>query len=271
MEATTLQGAIARAEDVDEARVRGAEVRWATLYAVGGVGALVVGAMTVFGVITFLAWPPPEGAVTEWFALFERNWLVGMLGLDLGMLVSFLANIPVILALYVVLRRASESLTALATVLGLVAIATYFASSRAFEMLALSRQYAAATTDAQRLMLEAVGQSMLTTYLGPFAGAAPAGGWNYQGTAFNLSFVLWSIAGVLLSIAMLRSTVFGRVVASVGILGNTAALGLFVPVVGVALSIASLPLLLVWYLVIARRLFQLRAGRSTEPAIRFQT
>lgn len=240
MKATTMQASMARARDIDESRTRDGDRRWATLYAIGGVGALVVAAMTVFGVITFIAWPPPEGAVTEWYALFERNWLVGMLGLDLGMLVSFLANIPVILALYVVLRRASESLAALAAVLGLVAIATYFASSRAFEMLALSRQYAAATSDAQRLMLEAVGQSMLTTYLGPFAGAAPASGWNYQGTAFNLSFVLWSLAGVLLSTVMLRSDAFSRAAGYVGVAGNAAALGLFVPVVGVALSILSL-------------------------------
>lgn len=233
-----------------------AERRWRDLYRVGGVAALIVAAMTVAGVVTFLVWPPPEGPVTAWFALFERNWLVAMLDLDLVLLLSFVANIPVVLALYAALRRSNASLMALAGALALVAITTYFASSRLFELLALSQQYALATTDAQRRLLEAAGQSMLTTYLGPFAGPTPVAGWSYQGTAFNLSFVLWSVAGALIAVVMRRSAGFGRLTGLVGIAGNALALGLFVPVVGVWLSLLSLPLLLVWYLLIARGLFE---------------
>jgi hypothetical protein len=237
--------------------------RWKQLYVAGGIAALIVAAMTVAGVITFLLWPPPEGTVAVWFALFERNWLIGMLDLDLMVLLSFVANIPVILALYIALRRSGESLMALAATLALIAIATYFASSRLFEMLALSRQYAEATTDSQRAMLEAAAQSMLTTYLGQFGGPAPLPGWNYQGTAFNLSFVLWSVAATMIALVMRRSAVFGRTMSSVGIAGNLAALGLFAPVIGVALSLLSLPLLLVWYVLIARTLLWLASGATT--------
>jgi len=165
------------------------DARWRSLYRLAGAGALASAALTVAGIVTYLAWPPPEdGSVVTWFALFQRSWLEGIPGFDLVMLLNYVATIPVLLALYVALRRASASLAALGTTLGLVSIATYFSSSRLFEMLALSRQYAAAATDAQRAALVAAGQSMLTTYLGASAGSAPATGWNYQGTASSMSF-----------------------------------------------------------------------------------
>jgi hypothetical protein len=160
------------------------------------------------------------------------------------------------------LRRSGTGLVLLGTACALVAIAVYCASSRVFEMLALSQQYAAATTDTQRALLEAAGQSMLTTYLGVFGGPAQLGGWIYQGTAFNISFVLLSIAGMLLSIGMLHHHAFGSVAGYAGIAGNGLALGLFFPAVGVYLSLAALPIVLIWYLLIARGL--LRLGRATR-------
>ncbi|MBB5234693.1 hypothetical protein HNQ09_002136 [Deinococcus budaensis] len=234
---------------------------WKPLYRVGAVAALVVAALTVAGVVTYVVWPPPQGTVAEWFALFQRSPLEGMLGLDLPVLLSFLANIPVVLALGLALRRSGPALITLAGALAAVAISTHLSSSRLFEMLALSGQYARATTDAGRATLEAAGQSMLTTYLGASAGPNPLPGWHYQGTAFNLSFVLWAVAAVLISALMRRDGSFGRVAGPLGMVGHALALGLFLPGVGVWLSLLSLPLLLVWYLLIARGL--LRRGRGT--------
>lgn len=232
---------------------------WQGLYRTAGVAALITTAAIALGVVAFIAWPPPvEAGVADWFALFQDNWLLGMLDLDLLMLISNLAAIPIWVASYVALHRTSPSLLALAAPLGLVAVATYFASSRLFEMAALSSQYAAATTDAQRATLAAAGQSMLTTYLGTFAAtvaAAPVT-WNYQGTAFNVSFVLSATAGILISAAMLRSPAFGKLTGYLGLAGNAAALGLFAPAVGVLLSLLSLPLLFAWYVRVALGFFR---------------
>jgi hypothetical protein len=232
---------------------------WRGLYRVGGVACLVMVAAIVAASITYVVSPPPTGDVTQWFALFQRNGLLGMMDMDLVMLVGYLALIPVVTALYVLLRRKSESVMALAAASAGVAIATHFASSRVFEMLALSRQYAVASTEAQRTALLAAGQSMLTTYLGSFGGPAVLGGWNFQGTAFNVSFVLWSVAGIAISVVMLRTGEFSKVAGWVGIASFAAALGLFLPVIGVFLSLASVLLQLVWFVLVARGLF--RAAR----------
>lgn len=245
------------------------EMCWAGLYRTAAGAAAVTALAVVLGVAVFLAWPPATTAsVAEWFGHFQANWLRGMLDLDLLMLISNLTAIPLWVAAGVALCRTSTSLAALAAPLGLVGAATYFSSSRLFEMLALSSQYAAATNDAQRTMLEAAGQTMLTTYLGAFAattGALPAF-WSFQGTAFNVSFVLSATAGILLSIAMLRSPAFGKLAGYVGMAGNAMAFGLFVPLAGIWLSALSLPLLLVWYLLLAHRFWRLARAEATSFA-----
>lgn len=246
-----------RSADVLEIAIATEQARWRGLYRVGVAGAIVTVASIVAGIVTYLLWPPPTTAsVADWFAIFQNNWLVGMIDLDLVLLISYVAQIPVLLALYVALHRTSESLMLLALAFGMVAIATYFAASRVFELAALSSQYAMAS-DAQKASLTAAGQSMLTTYLGAFAPPAPIANLSYQGTAFNISFVLWSVTGVMVAFAMLRSTAFGKAAGYAGIAGNVAACGLFVPVIGVYLSLLSLPLLLVWYVQIAVTLRQL--------------
>jgi hypothetical protein len=128
------------------------------------------------------------------------------------------------------------------TTLAFVGIAVYFPSNTAFEMLSLSNQYAAATTEAQRSMYLAAGQAMLAIF---------------EGTAFYVSYVLLAVAGIIISAVMLRSRIFSKVTASAGILGNAIGLGLFVPTMGLLLSLLSVPVLWIWYILIARRLFQL--------------
>jgi hypothetical protein len=57
---------------------------------------------------------------------------------------------------------------------------------------------------------------------------------------------------------------FGKLAGYLGLAGNAVALGLFVPLAGIWLSVLSLPLLLVWYLRLAQCLWQL--GRAGQPA-----
>lgn len=225
-----------------------ADLRWSTLYRLGGWAALIGAALIPVAMVVFIAWPPPasDAPVAEWFDRFRDSPLRGLLSLDLVYMGTWLALIPVLLALYVRLRRFGEAVMALATVAGLMSIVVYFAANTSVQMLLLSNGYAAAASDADRAAYLAAGQAMLATY---------------GGTAYHVSLILGSVALILISAVMLRSRSFGTVAPWAGILGNGLALGLYLPVVGLWLLIASVLPLLAWQLLIGRRL--LRMGRRT--------
>lgn len=183
-----------------------------------------------------------RGTAIEWFNLFQENELLGLLGMDLLLIVDQVLAILGALALYVILRRSSEYLMAIALLLGFVGIAAYLASKPAFNMMSLSEQYQAATTEARRTALAGAGGAMLAVY---------------YGTAFQLGYILQAIAGIITSVVMLRSRVFNNVTAYAGIPGGVIAFGLYVPTVGIFTSIFSVLFYEIWYILIARRLFQL--------------
>lgn len=228
-----------------------ADPAWKGLYAAGGVAALITVATVPIVIAAFVAAPPPAwapGAAAEWFALFQRNVLLGLLGLDLLLMISLVLGIPIFLALYVALRRSGESTMAVATAAALVGTVLHLTSNTAFEMLSLSQGYwAAATTDAQRSVFLAAGESALA---------------SYYGSAFHVSYLLGYLAKVAIGIVMLRNLVFGRATAYVGILAGVAGLGFYLPVVGLTMSILSVVFVAAWNLLVGRRLLQLGWGVS---------
>lgn len=238
---------------MDESHAKIADSAWKPLYRVGGMAALIMVVFIVIEIPILIVWPPP-GTVIGYFTLFQNNRLLGLLNLDLLFMLSNALLVLLYLALYAALRRASPSFMTIALTLGLVGIAAYFASNTAFSMLSLSNQYAAATTDAQRPMFLAAGQAMLAIY---------------QGTAFDVYYVLNAVATLIISVVMLRSTIFGKVTAYVGIVTGVL---MVVPstagTIGLVLSLISLVPFAIWSVLIARRLFMLAQGVSKEEANR---
>lgn len=215
---------------------------WKSLYKVGAVAALTVLVLMSIQIVVLIVWPPPS-TVIGWFNLFQTNKLVGLLDMDLLLIVDYALLGLVFLAFWTVLRRVNQSFMAIALVFELVGIATYFASTAAFEVLSLSNQYALAATDAERSVLLAVGQVMFAIW---------------QGTAFNISYIISAIALLIVSVIMVRSSIFSKVTAYMGIL---ASLLMFVPPtvgsIGVFLSLISLIPTAIWLILIARKFFQL--------------
>lgn len=222
----------------------GADAQWRPIYWAGGVAALLSVATVVVAIPVFIVSPPPT-TVADWFALLHRNALLGLFDLDLAMVVGTALAGVIYLALFGALRRVNAPVTALAVIVGLVGVATYFASNVAFNMLQLSNQYATATTGGQRAQLLAAGQATLAIW---------------QGTAYDVSYILGGVAILIISVVMLRSTIFGKVTASVGVLFGFLML---VPgtagTLGLVLAFASLLPMVVWDVLVARRLFQLAA------------
>lgn len=239
-------------EDVAEP----SDFRWRGLYAVGGVAAMITAAPIPIHVLVFIIWPPPlDGGVAEWFTLFQDNWLLGLVSMDLLLMDDYVLLVPIVLALFVALRRTSETVVTLAAALFFVAIAAYFASNPAFEMLSLSKEFETATTDSEKEMYLAAGQAMLSTY---------------AGTAFHVNYVLGSVAGILIGIGMLRSRVFSRSAAYAVLLGNVIGLGLYLPTIGLVLSVITGQVLWIWYILIGRRLLQLGRDAGSAPVERYR-
>lgn len=223
-----------------------ADPRWRPLYGIGGAAALFSVAIIPIQLIIFIVWGQPETAL-GWFDLFQDNKLAGLLAFEILFVVNAAVGIATTLALYVALRRVSESLMAIATVLGLVEAVAFIVARPALEMLYLSNQYADASTDAHRAALLAAGEAVLATF---------------HGTAFHVGINLFSIYYLIVPIVMLRSNIFGRVTAYTGIVAAILNWGLYVPGgLGLVLGTLSVvPFLAIWLILVARKLFQL--GRN---------
>lgn len=241
------------------------DTRYKGLYTIGGAAALV--AALVFRrnlgpEVSLVSGHMPPDTALGWFTLLQENRLLGLALLNVFDIVDYALLGLVFIALYVSLKRDHETKALIAAVLGITGVAVYFASNTAFSLLSLSDQYAADTTEAGRSALLGAGQAVLAAY-NP--------GTPYQGTGIYLSFFLVAAAGLLISMAMLQSTVFGRKTAYVGLLASGLDLGyclavLLVPgaaleVIGMLLVASAGLLLMVWHILIGLRLLQM--GNST--------
>jgi hypothetical protein len=190
------------------------------------------------------------------FAQFQSNKLLGLLDLDLLLILGTAFSTLILLALYAALRRTSPSLMTIALTFGLGGIALFFAVNPTFSMLYLSDQYATATTDGQRAMFLTAGETLLA---------------NYNGTAFALFFVLGGVADLIIAAVMLRSGIFSKTTASVGILLGAMLLIPPLPSVGIigpALSYIVIVPSALWDILIALRLFQIAQSFSQEKVKR---
>jgi len=237
--------------------VESAQLDWKRLYKIGGVAALLTVLVGfVESSLTFLPGGTSAELVTvvDWFTLFQDNPFMGLRNLGLLNMGFSVLAIPAFLALYAAHRRVNPSYAALAMIVSFIGVAVFFATNRAFPMLALSRQYAVATTEAQRASLIAAGQAMLSV-----------GASHTPGTF--IAFFFSEVAGIVMSIVMLRSKVFSKVNAYLGILGFALLLvfEIFTSFVWAldteVMLFAMLGGLLssAWYVLLALRLFKLES------------
>jgi len=147
----------------------------------------------------------------------------------------------------------------IALTLGLGGVVLFLAVNPTFSMLYLSDQYAAATTEAQRATFLTAGEALWA---------------NYNGTAFDLFFIIGGVADLIIAAVMLRSGVFSKMTAYVGILIGVLLLvpgSASVGMIGVVFSIIVILPAAIWYILIARRLFRLGQGGLLEEAKRTTT
>jgi hypothetical protein len=224
------------------------------LYRVGGVAALLVvlTALVEIG-LTFL----PGGyatteTVTDWFTLLQNDWFMGLRNLGLLNILMIAFGVPALFATYIAHRPMDHTFAALAVIISFIGVAVFYATNRAFPMLDLSIRYSVANTETEKAVLAAAGQALLSV------------GQSHTPGTF-LGFLLSEVGGILLSLVMLRGRVFSRAAAYAGLIGFGLffvfeILSSFVPslhdvalIVAMGGGIANMT----WYILIARRLFQL--------------
>ena len=228
---------------INPSRAENVSSGWSSLYKLGGISSLLLVAIVIIQLIVFSIAPPPlDGTAIDWFILFQKNPILGLIHFEFLMIIYVILCIPIALALYTLLRQVNPSWTAIYLILSLLGVMCFIAARPAFEMLHLSNGYAAAKTDAERAIFLAAGEAKVATF---------------HGTAFYINYILGSLTGLMISMVMLKTTLFSKATAYVRIASSICDFGLFVPTIGMFIAIFSMLFLVIWDIMIARRLFQL--------------
>lgn len=196
-----------------------------SIFRIGAISALVILILIPIQIVFYILWPHPD-SIIGWFELFQRNWLLGLIGFDLLYMLSMIPMILLFIAMFFALFKTRKLLSIIAVIFGLMGIAIYFSSNTAIEMLSVSQQYAQATTEQQKEILLAAGQTFYSMY---------------GGTAYAAYYILNGLALILFFIAMIPNTLFRKSTAYIGL---SAGILMLVPatagIVGMTMSLLSL-------------------------------
>jgi len=235
-----------------------ADAGWAALCRIGGAATFILMAYSLATMVQLVVLGGQPTTAAEAFGLLQSSRVLGLLRLDLPTVLALPLYYIVFSGLFAALRRSDAAYATLSTSFAFIGVTLLLATPTALSMLSLSEKYAAATTGPARVNFLAAGEAVLATDIWHETGAI-IGGILLQGGA------------VLISVTMLRSSVFTKTVAYVGIVthGLDLAHGLIGPLVpraGLVLMAIAGPLYLIWFPLVGRRLLQL-GDRRTFPAV----
>ncbi|MBS1752287.1 MAG: DUF4386 family protein [Bacteroidetes bacterium] len=223
-----------------------------TIIALGGILLdIIIGSLTG-GDLTTL----PQTAVDR-FTQLHNNSLLGLYNLDLLNVINQLLLVPGYFTLLTVHRKVKPAYAALAFIIFLSGTIIFIANNTALPMLELSSKYAFANSDTQKLFFEAAGEAMLARgahgSLGVFIG-----------------FILPNIAGIIISVVMIKGKIFSTMASYFGITGNSLLviyliLITFTPAIKNMATVFALPgglLVMAWMILFTIKLFKLGQLKS---------
>ncbi len=224
----------------------------------GGIAALVLIVYSLSTIVQLIVLGGPPATAAEAFRLLQSNRIVGLLRLDLPTMVAMPLYYFVFFGLFAALKQTDRANAILSTSVAFVGVTLLLATPTALSMISLSQKYAVATTEATRTQFLAAGEAVLATDI-------------WHGTGAIMGGILLQSGAVLISVVMLRSSVFNRTTAYLGILMHGLDLahivfGLVLPRTGIVLLAISGPFYPIWLFLIGRRLLQLTSSNSTQMA-----
>jgi hypothetical protein len=226
---------------------------WKSLYKISGVATLVMMVFFLFDTIVWVALRPCPSNAEGWFTLLQDNRLVGFLLLSFPTFFGMILYYLTFFCLYSTLRQINKAYAALAALFAFVGLTILLVTNMAYPMVYLSNQNAAATTESQRVLLLAAGETKISTI----------------NAGVNIGGFLAEGAAVIFSILMLRSNVYGKKTAYLGIVGHGLDLSrivmnlAFLPesIGAILLIIGGLPQF-IWLILVGIRLYQLGQDKS---------
>lgn len=178
-------------------------------------------------IVAFVVTPMPS-TPEAWLQLFRDKPLAGLFHGDFFLLVNNLLIVLMYLAFWHSLKSGDRGMLQIGLLSGLLGIAAYLSSSKSFELMSLSGQFYAGTTDKSAILSATV--SALEAW---------------KGTAFIVWYVLNAIALFSISARMWKGSPYGRATAGWGL---ASAFFMTVPstagTVGLVFSLLSL---IPWY------------------------
>jgi hypothetical protein len=225
--------------------------RWKDLYQFGGISSLLIAVSIVFAIAAYFIWPYKGNTtfIEAIFATLQTDRLGGLISLDISMLLIAPLNILMFLAIYAALKRENESVALIALVVALMAVVLVIQCRPLVELGALSDHYAAATDVAEKMRYLAAGEALRT---------------QLDGTAWAMQTVFFMVAGLINCAVMLRTRLFGKATAWLGIINSAIGLGFFLPTIGLLFlflnTIGSIP----WCILLARDFSRLAKGSITK-------
>ena len=223
---------------------------WKSLYkASGWVAWILLAYSLVTMVILFILGTPPTTA-TETFKMLTENKFVGLLRLDLLTVLVYMPLFYLLfLGLYAALKKTHSVSAAIVMLFGCAGVTLFLATPSIFSWLALSDKFAATSSEAQKTLILAAGESLLVSDM-------------WHGTGAVIGSILIQFATTLVSVAMLSSSAFGKSTAYVGVATHgldlaRLLLGFFIPSISFGLMAIAGTLYLVWFPLLARDFFRL--------------
>lgn len=188
------------------------EKQWSKIYKTGAITTIfvlagiildmVVGSITG-GDLTSL----PQTAV-ERFNQLNDNWLLGLYNLDLLNTIIQILFIPSFFALYASHRASNISTALLSLIMFLFGTTVFVCNNTSLTMFDLSHKYFQETSEEQKLLLAAAGETMLAKG-------------SHGSLGVFIGFAMIPFSNALMSYVMLMGKVFSRLTSYFGIIGNS--------------------------------------------------
>ncbi len=217
---------------------------WKGLYKLGAISSILVSLLIVISIIFYFIWPYKglDSSVLDIFTLLQENTIVGLISLDVIMLITLIIDGLVIIALFAVLKKVNKGFALLGLIIGLIGVIAVIQCRPLIEMVMISEKYFQATTENEKIIYLASGETYRTFF---------------DGTAWMIQTFMFMISGLIYSAIMLKSDEFNNATAIIGI--SISVLGMFflIPIVGLVLLFVNTFGAIAWNILIARAFIKL--------------